>query len=187
MALTAGTYGFVTTSPTTIVTGRNDYRVIGDWEITLNKYTSPADANLVNEIGFFRYTYWPGGQPWRGVIYADNGGVPGALVGSMNQDTSDGGANTWERSSGSIAIQPSTDYWIGTWLETTDAERIDSLWAGATAKVRYYQTTLPNPLGTPNLSPTLQFVMYARYVYIPETPTGLTASDGVWNDQVKVN
>jgi len=160
-ALTVGTYGFVTTAPTTTSTGVNDYNVLYDNEIQANKYTTPASAINVSEIGYFRVAYYPAGTYYYGAIYEDSGGVPGNLVGYSDLTQTTASANCWERASCDIDLDASTDYWIAIYVDSGE-NKADLFGGGAVSKYRTGVASLPDPFGTAS-SGTQQFCFYALY------------------------
>jgi hypothetical protein len=81
----------------------------------VNRYSLPTGA-VATKIGMYVYpTGTPGTQLIRGVVYADSGGVPGALLGSTDElafHSTDSAGLYYLSFPTSLSLAPG-DYWIG--------------------------------------------------------------------------
>jgi len=146
MALTPGTNcGFVTVAPTE-GPGGSATRI--DTYAYAIKYTSPATAVKVVEIGWWCTASQE--SNFEVGIYAHDSGddEPGAVVGSLYQTNAKGTGAGWKKATVDITIEPNTIYWIAVQLDDTGTDTKTVFDAGA-ARYGYKrgQTTLTNPWG----------------------------------------
>ena len=104
----------------------------------------------------------------RGVIYADNGGAPGALIGTSNElSIAAGAAAGWvDLTFPSSLSLPAGSYWLGYWYADANSRHY---YVDAAASERYapaaYSSTNPAPsnFGTASTS-TSSYSIYASYI-----------------------
>jgi hypothetical protein len=116
-------------------------------------------------------------QQVRGIIYADNAGVPGALIGVTVEvviGISQPAGWVVFPLPAPIAMSPGT-YWLGDWYGATDgASRMYTDAGSQTYNSETYSSTLnpSDPFGTPNTAGTL------RSIYSDGVTSGETISIG---------
>ena len=148
MALVEGTNaGFCSASPSADPTG--DFTLAIDDRALAGKWTSPAGATKVTEIGFWCDTDSEA-VTMEGGIYTDDSGNnrPDVLLGSGSATKTTGAG--WKKITGlNIPISGNTDYWIGIQVDnTTTSSNFDvSSNIGDELDQKNSQTTLPSPWG----------------------------------------
>ncbi len=157
--------GFVATAPIADPEGSND-TTIND-TVRACKFTSPAGATLITEMGWYCSTNPNDGQDFELGIYTHDVGndEPDALVGKTAATAITAGVG-WKVVSGlSISISPSTVYWPAIQLDAANTTKIDRTAAGGdTAALLAPQTALPDPnFGVPDTTGTVNWAIYALY------------------------
>lgn len=126
-----------------------------------------------------------GQQVLRGVIYADNGGAPGALLATSNETTfsSSAGSGWYDLSFPSPVSLAGGKYWIGLIAGATSdvtALHYTSVASSSAVAPDTYSDGPSNPFGTPSRYDSEQLSIYATYSTggdstAPSVPSGLQA------------
>ncbi len=157
-----GTFG-TTTIGASIDTASANYKEV-------SKYTSPGAVNVSKLTGYISgLGAVSGSQPLRAVIYADNNGSPGALLGVSNQVTvSAGQAWAWVDFTFSSAVAvPAGTVWMG-YIAGATNDLTQLRYDTATGDLRYnvntggYAGGATNPFGTTTTS-NKHYSLYATY------------------------
>ena len=153
MALTPGTNcGFVTVAPTADPAASN---TIIDAYAYAVKYTSPATAIKVTEIGWYCDNATEEANFEVG-IYAHDAGddEPGAVIGSLSQTNAKGTGAGWKKVTVDITIEPNTIYWIAFQLDGTTTTTYLNYAAGSSRFARKDdpQITLSSPWGNSSVN-----------------------------------
>ena len=135
--------GFVTTAPTTDPEGSINLTV--DNYASASKYTSPPLATTITEIGWW-CDFATDETNFEVGIYADNAGVPGALLFS---DTTNAKGTTQGYKTVSVNwnISGNTNYWLALQVDETPTQTIiHRLISGGDGYDNIFNvTTLPDP------------------------------------------
>jgi PKD repeat protein len=147
----------------------------------VSKYTAPQAGSVSKLTGYVSGLGQPtGNQPVRGVIYADSGGSPGALLGVSNAVTiSAGRAWGWVDFTfpSAVAIQAGP-VWMG-YIAGSAGDLTQLRYTPATAGLRWnvntggYSAGPSDPFGAGNTS-NINYSLYATYsggANTPPTPT----------------
>lgn len=198
MALVEGTNcGFVLAAPT----GDPDVLNVNADTFTLaGKYTSPANATKITEIGWYCDNATEAADAEVG-IYANDAvdNEPGALIGKavFAKGTSSG----WKKATVDIAISPETIYWLAFQVDDT-ATTTQGNYVTESGRIgrKENQTTLPEPWGDSNTNWDNRLCVYAVYekglnlkINIGDTWKGVDSMKinigDVWKDvdSIKIN
>jgi subtilisin family serine protease len=172
-----------------------------DWKRVCT-FALGQDAS-VSKLTIYLARYSSGQQVLRGVIYADSGGAPGALLATSSEVTFGSSATAgWYDLPFSIPVALSAGtYWIGLIDGATTnviALRYDSVTASSAVAPDTYADGPSDPFGTPSRYDAEQLSIYATYTAAAATsaPTNsarpaisgnaqqgqtLSASTGSWN------
>jgi hypothetical protein len=172
MALTIGTNcGFVTVAPTAdpVVTSR-----IVDTYALISKFTSPAGAVKITEIGWWCSAATEESN-WEGGLYSANGAVVPGEAGTrlyVSATNAKGTTDGWKKATVDWDISGSTDYWFGVQVDdTTTQTNIDYLTSGGAGYDQISSAALPDPFGGGAIYDVDGYLaIYAVY----ETSTGAT-------------
>ena len=127
------------------------------------KYTSPASITTISQISVYMAAY-SGTVNAEACIYADNSGVPGALLATSTQVTGIGTTPSWVNFTLTLAASPSTVYWLG-----VEASNNYVVWftSGSTKQLtcQYAMSypTFPNPWTTESAYGNYMQSIYASY------------------------
>jgi subtilisin family serine protease len=154
----------------------------------VNRYALSTTASLTKLSIYLAPTTTSGQQVLKGVVYADSGGAPGALLGTTEQltFTSAGAAGWYDMSFASALKLTAGNYWIGV-IAGTSARvagfRYDSVSSSRDYNTNSYASGPSNPFGSVTTD-SEQMSLYATYApqavptnTAPPTITG-TAQQG---------
>lgn len=149
MALVIGTNcGFVTVAPTTDPAGT---QLTFDNLAGACKFTSPAGAATITEMGFYVDGATEEANFEMAVYAADGAVVPGEAGTRLHHSATNAKGTTagWKTVTGlSWAISGSTDYWLAVQLDNTaTATPIDTATSGGAGYDTLFVSALPNPFG----------------------------------------
>lgn len=170
MALSIGTNcGFVSTAPTTDPAGSAGAASDIDNKGLVSKYTSPATATKITEVGWYCDTATTTANFEVGLYAADGtGGIAGTLLYNLD-GTAKGTTADWKVVTGlNWSISPSTAYWIAVRLGDnavggTTSNYAASGGAGYDNKLLYL-VALPNPFGGGTLADADgMYAFYAKW------------------------
>jgi len=158
--------GFVTAAPNE---DPGDFGFNFDFTAMGHRFTGPADAATVTEIGWYCFNATEAANYDVG-IYTDAAGndEPNEVVGDLAIDNAKGTGAGWKKVSGlSIPISGSnTIYWICVQLDDTATATAMKYNNGAGAQKRAYissSSSLPSPWGTSNTKDNYIGAFYALY------------------------
>ena len=116
-ALVEGTNcGFVTVAPTEDPQGSAGQL---DAYATASRFTSPAGAVVVTEIGWWCDNATEAAN-WEAGIYTNSGTAPATLLDGVSRTNAKGTDGGWKRATGlSIIVSPNTVYWLAVQLDNT--------------------------------------------------------------------
>lgn len=167
MALVLGTNsGFVTTAPTADPAGTG---VTIDGSSVVTKHTSPANAEKITSIGWYRES-GTNTANWEIALYSDVAGVPVTRL--FVDNTNSTSSNGWLTTAVDWAISPNTAYWLALQMDAhAGSSGVDSAASGgAGSDVMTSQTTLNDPYGGGLLADADG--MYAIYALVQLSITG---------------
>jgi hypothetical protein len=144
MTLALGTNsGFVTVAPTT---DPADASVTIDGSSIVTKHTSPANATLITEVGWYRVAGTDNAN-WEIGLYSEAAGVADVLL--FSDVTNSNSTTGWLTATVSWPITPSTAYWLGVQMDAhTGSSSISSKATGGAGRdIQTSQTALTNPYG----------------------------------------
>ena len=169
MALVLGTNsGFVTVAPTA---DPNATGATIDGNAVVTKHTSPANAVLVTEIGWYRAS-GTNAANWEIGQYSDLAGVPLTRlnVDATNSTTSAG----WIATAVSWAITPSTPYWWALQMDAhSGSSTVDSAASGGAGSDLFAAATLADPYAGGTVADADgMYAIYALVAVISAAVTG---------------
>ena len=170
MALVKGTNcGFVLAAPTTDPSGASE--TSAEDRARAGKFISPADAIAITKIGWWCANVTEEANFEVGLYSHDaDNNVPLTLLAS-NKINAKGTTAGWKSALVSLAINPSTVYWIAFQLDHTNtSSKLDLTYSGAEKTDRDVTpiSTLPDP--TWNTAATNPYLIAVYAVYIIEVP-----------------
>jgi uncharacterized repeat protein (TIGR02543 family) len=124
------------------------------------KFTAPAGAVLLSEVGFY-VDNTPGSGNFRVGVYADSSGSPGTLLAS---GAATAVAQGWNHAAVSCSLTPGTVYHLAVQLDSgpvmntayTDSTTADNAFKSG-------QVSLPDPFGTPSFTLSRTPAIYGLY------------------------
>lgn len=186
-ATTGGTFG-KTTVGATCGALRSDYKRVNEYALTTNATVSSMSVWLKPGSG-------NGSQAFKGIIYADSGGSPGALVAATNARTfsSSDSAGWYTLNFASPPTITAGHYWLGIFTGTTGNVAAYCYDTGASnardADNNTYTSGPGNPFGTVTTHDSQLMPVYASYTVavagLPTAPSDLTATGG--NGQIALS
>jgi len=133
----------------------------------VSKYALPTAGSVSKLSLYLQPTGSSGQQSFRGVVYAESNGAPGALLGSTNPLTvSSTSAAGWYELPFAAALKLAAgNYWIGFISGTTSeifAFRYDTVSSALDYNTNTFTTGASNPFGTPTTL-SYEISLYASY------------------------
>jgi len=135
----------------------------GGSALTACKFTSPSNLGTITQISVYMAAY-SGTVNAKACLYADNSGVPGALLATSSEVTGIGTTYSWVNFTINYAGSPNTVYWLG--CEANGNWQI--AWDTGSTNQQAYQysmayPTFPNPWTTETGYTSYMQSIYASY------------------------
>ncbi len=158
--------GFVTVAPSADPTGAATSQL--DTRVFASRFTSPAGATTITEIGWWCNNSTEAANFEVGVYDHNMGdGEPENLLAGASQTNAKGTTSGWKAATGlNITITESTIYWFAVQLDDTATATHTDYTGNGSNKMDFIdgQTTLPSPsYGTPNGTVARVYAIYAIY------------------------